>query len=111
MSPGVKLPLDESHSIPVRTEVRFSAALTSEPRSAPSRSGLRKRLRGRRTRGSMEVRMISCKPLAFVYSFLAAASLSLVLAVSMNPSPAAADDGSADVSLGVKYLNGTGVSQ
>jgi hypothetical protein len=59
----------------------------------------------------MEVRMISCKPLAFVYSFLAAASLSLVLAVSMNPSPAAADDGSADVSLGVQYLNGTGVSQ
>jgi TPR repeat protein len=59
----------------------------------------------------MEVRMVSFKPHALMYPLLAAALMFSVLAISSNPVSAAADDGSADVALGVKYLNGDGVTQ
>jgi TPR repeat protein len=55
-----------------------------------------------------EVRMIT--PKFFVMSSLIAAALAVsALILTANPFPAIADDGSADVALGVKYLNGDGV--
>jgi TPR repeat protein len=55
--------------------------------------------------------MLTCKRL-FVLCSLAVATLAFVImAVSPKPVAAAADDGSTDVALGVKYLNGDGVQK
>ena len=53
--------------------------------------------------------MVFHKPHVFVHSFVAAALCSLALSVISIPASAATDDGSSDVTQGVKYLNGDGV--